>query len=485
MEKTLERWIASARVLNEYGKSEDERLFSKVLSEVVETFRPLGVRIFNLSVNIINHLWNLKSARTAPRKSWLARAIDRLSREKDVIFVISTGNLLKEDVKHFIQDTEGYPAYFFNDEAKLLDPAQSALAVTVGSLAHSVLISGNVPNVQAIADKNFPSPFTRCGSGIMGEIKPEVMEYGGNLAFNQNLNTVVNNPSLDIMVASNRLSPALTHDSGTSFATPRISFKLAQILKSIEALENVQIRPVSAPLLRAFLINSSQYPDELQSFIETLKKQVSTKHWANITGYGVPEHDRATNSDEHSVVMFYQGSLPCNQVALFEIPVPVELSNSRRETKRLTITVSFAPEVQKWGLDNYLGTSLKWRLFRGDIDREEVIAALGKEDEENSQEKPELPDELSGQYGLQLRSRGTIQHDIFEWKQHKEHFSNNSYTLGIAGFEKWGRKEPPPVPFAVVARLEDCGQTTEIYSLVQNILTRIEISSRVNHNVDD
>lgn len=66
-------WIASARVLDRDNLLEDERLFSKVLIEVVETFVPLGVRIFNLSVGIINRKWNAEAKRTVPRKSWIAR----------------------------------------------------------------------------------------------------------------------------------------------------------------------------------------------------------------------------------------------------------------------------------------------------------------------------------------------------------------------------------------------------------------------------
>ncbi len=41
-------WIASARVLNQDNEIEDERLFSKILREVVETFTLMGIKIFNL-----------------------------------------------------------------------------------------------------------------------------------------------------------------------------------------------------------------------------------------------------------------------------------------------------------------------------------------------------------------------------------------------------------------------------------------------------
>ena len=66
-------WIASARVLDKDNNG-DMRLFSNVLREVVATFVPLGVRLFNLSVGISNRLWNAEGKRTVPRTSWIVRS---------------------------------------------------------------------------------------------------------------------------------------------------------------------------------------------------------------------------------------------------------------------------------------------------------------------------------------------------------------------------------------------------------------------------
>jgi len=66
-------------------------------------------------------------------------------------------------------------------------------------------------------------------------------------------------------------------------------------------------------------------------------------------------------------------------VAYLDIPVPVALTNTGDGTKRLTITLVHAPEVQRWGLERYLGTTMKWRLFRGDVSKEDIIAAMSIE----------------------------------------------------------------------------------------------------------
>jgi hypothetical protein len=74
-------WIASARILDENNQIEDERLFSKVLEEVVVHFSKKGLRIFCLAVGDVRKVWGDSSRRVLPRKSWVARRIDQLSRQ--------------------------------------------------------------------------------------------------------------------------------------------------------------------------------------------------------------------------------------------------------------------------------------------------------------------------------------------------------------------------------------------------------------------
>lgn len=470
-------WVAGARVLDEMNRAEGDeethpRLFSLVLKEVVETFVPMGVKIFNLSVNIINRLWHKEVKRTVPRRSWIARTIDKLSREYDIVFVVSTGNILPPQVRAFVEDGKSYPIYLAEVEAAIFDPAQAALALTVGSIVPTTLAVGRVATASAIAEINQPSPFTRSGPGICREIKPELVEFGGNYLIDEG-GQVRSNPGTNVMIASNKLTPAIANDSGTSFAAPRVAHKLARILTDLQSLG---LEDVSAPLLKAFAVNSASYlseESEFRDFAESLD-QVKPKHWLNVLGYGFPDDARATDSDPYTAILFFQGKLEPNKVAFFGIPVPSVLADAEDGTKRLTVTVVHAPEVQRWGLERYLGTSLKWRLFRGNINREEIIAAMSNEAEDI--EQPEMPNEMSNpKIGLTLRSRGAIQHDVYEWNRHRREFSTGLYTLAIAAYEKWGRAT---VPYAVVVRLEDTTRTcSQVYTEVQNILAQIEIKT--------
>jgi len=288
---------------------------------------------------------------------------------------------------------------------------------------------------------------------------------------------VRSNPGTDVMMASHQLTPAIAHDSGSSFAAPRVAHKLAMILADLQFLG---LNQISAPLLKAFLVNSASWKrlgEEFEQFrhhLETIQADL----WRHVVGYGLPDAGSATDCDQFSAVLYYQGTLEPDRVAYFDIPVPAVLTDADDGIKRLTITLVHAPEVQRWGLERYLGTTMKWRMFRGDIDREEIIAAMSVEDGDSGGEEPQRPGELPGKLRVTLRSRGCVQHDIIEWSRHQAHYSDRTYTLAVAAYRKWTRKVAP-IPYAVVVRLEDTTRTTQdVYVEVQSILAQIEVQAQ-------
>ena len=311
-----------------------------------------------------------------------------------------------------------------------------------------------------------------------------MVEYGGNYLLQEELGRVQANPGLNIPVASHQLTPALTYNTGTSFAAARVSYRIARILHD---LQQMGVEP-SASLLKAFLVNSARYPltgDSLKEFNDELAIG-DGKAWLNLFGYGVPDEQRATDCDEFSAVMFYQGTIEPNTVAFFDVPVPENLVEAERGKKRLVLTVVHAPDIQRWGLEEYFGTVLKWRMFRGDVAREEVLTTMSRVDDDDllatadsglgmpasddRTEGKDGPQELPFSLGVTLRSRGTVQHDKYEWTIHKADYSAGPYTLAIAAYERWHRSKPNPVPFAVVVRLEEETRSAEVYAHVRATL---------------
>jgi hypothetical protein len=207
--------------------------------------------------------------------------------------------------------------------------------------------------------------------------------------------------------------------------------------------------------------------------------------WVNILGYGVADYQRATYCDQFSVVLYYEGEIPADSIVFIDVPVPASLQGADQGTKRLTVTTAHSPDVQRWGLEEYLGTVLKWRMFRGDVARDDVIRAMSREEDERTQdpqeEEQELPNELSFNLGINLRSRGCVQQAVTEWKTHKAEYSANHYTLAVAAYERWGRANPSPVNFGVVVRIEETTRTAEIYAEVQNALVELEVQTRARN----
>ena len=314
---------------------------------------------------------------------------------------------------------------------------------------------------------------------MRNEVKPELVDVGGNLIYDRRGDWVRGDPGSSVVMASHQLTPAAVYDRGTSYAAPRVAHKLALLLKD---LEDADIGPISAPLLKAFLVNSSGYrgDDELAAIQDELDSH-QRRFWLNVLGYGVPNPVRATYCDDYSAILCFQGCIRPDQVAYFDVPVPRGLADSTGQ-KRMTVTVTHYPEVQRWGLERYLGTDLKWRLFRGDVNREEIIAAMSRDEtaadqEADEGEEVELPNELKFNHGIMRRSRGTVQHDCLEWTQHRDEFSDNHYTLAVAAYKRWSRNVAP-VPYAVVVRVEDLGRTTQVYSEIQEILVQLEVEAR-------
>ena len=126
----------------------------------------------------------------------MASIIDELAYlYPNILFIVSTGNQhpIKNPTGYTSIDevTANYPKYLIDSaHFKIINPATSALALTVGSIAQTErrrieTFSGEQIKTP-IAKEHQPSPFTRTGPGINGMIKPELVEYGGNLILYNN-----------------------------------------------------------------------------------------------------------------------------------------------------------------------------------------------------------------------------------------------------------------------------------------------------------
>ena len=241
--------LFSGRVFKDDGTDRTDFVESSVEEAVYYFCREYGCRVFNLSYGDLNKVYDGRHLRG------LAYTLDYLSRSLGVLFVVSSGNRSLNSLP--TPTRERYPDYLFEEENRILDPGTAVNAITVGAIAEheATLDAQRYPGyVEAmpVARRDQPSPITRCGPSVNHAIKPDFVEYGGNVAADRLGNLQKRGLgvlSLDSGFASGR---PFCEDIGSSFAAPVVARKAARLL--------AELPDASANLLRALLGTHTSVP---------------------------------------------------------------------------------------------------------------------------------------------------------------------------------------------------------------------------------
>jgi hypothetical protein len=214
-------------------------------SELIEQIRD--------AISRNNHIkiWNLSigTDREADLYEFsdFAQALDEIQDENDVLICKSAGNCDNFKINA--------------PKRRITKSADTVRGLVVGSLTHN-------KNNTDHAEKHNPSPFSRIGPGPAHLIKPDIVHLGGN-AGTDIRNNVVLNP-----VRSFAPDGKIAKQVGTSFSTPRVS----AIAAGLNALLNENF---NALLLKALIIHSAKYPEEM-------KMAIADK--LNAVGFGIPSN---------------------------------------------------------------------------------------------------------------------------------------------------------------------------------------------------
>ncbi|WP_223277985.1 S8 family peptidase [Nostoc sp. 'Peltigera membranacea cyanobiont' 232] len=177
-------WLFSARVTDENGKYDEDILVETQLHEAIRAFveHYPNCKVINISLGNDEQIY-----RDGLKQFRLAAKIDEIAyqyQDKNIVFVISAGNAFYEEAQSNEQLRTEYPNYLLNKSARIIDPATSAIALTVGSLSFgrgSITEPSDVRRQPIAKLPGHPSYFTRTGFGVDGMIKPDVVDYGGAL----------------------------------------------------------------------------------------------------------------------------------------------------------------------------------------------------------------------------------------------------------------------------------------------------------------
>lgn len=452
-----EIWIFSAKVMykDEYGDAtfDEKQLLEHQLESAVRTIvgNYPNCKVINLSFGYAEYrMWGNKNQFN------LASLVDDLAKELNVIFVISIGNF-------YNGNTDNYPHYLLdesNDSAKIIDPATSALAITVGGL-YNHNTTGDYGTL-----KPYPSPKTRVGLGYQGMIKPELVEYGGG-GFGEESDIVTLNPK---WIKEGRL---FTLAFGTSMSAPKVSHYVAKLINKYPSK--------SLNLIKALLLSSASIPSERPLNLSGIKinsNEKAAKDLMKIYGYGKPDLKKAMYSESNRVLLMRENSVKLNNFHVYEIYLPEDFrENKGRRT--ISVTLVYNPPINKNRTD-YLGVKFETHLFKN-TSQDEVISKYKKIDI-GSLEEDLIPvdgvrlQEITLHPGSALRKKGVHQKGFVEYDRKSPSIDlNKPLNLVVICQNKWIQDEDYMQDYAVVVSIEYSEQV-DIYN---KILLRNRVRTRI------
>lgn len=420
-------------------------------------------------------IFNLSICSNAPHKtghmsSWAA-IIDKLSYEKDLLFLISAGNISTFDIKHFLNQGATYPQYLEEKYCRLANPSQSIFSLSVGSININNYEDVNWTSIGGIGEV---SPFSRIGTGIWGGIKPDVVEHGGGFIISKNGNNQIReheSTSPELIRSTLHGGSALGRDSvGTSFTTPKVSY-IAAMLKQLYPDEDNN-------LIRAFIAQGARLPNE--HFRNPSKTSI------RYFGYGLPSLERVTKNSEHRITFYNTGKLKAEEGHLYSLSIPEEIRGQGDEYDILIeITLAFSTKVRRTRqkTKSYLATWLDWSTSKIGESFEEFKEYALKEIEESKTDYDKdarkvfdtfkwMINDRSDHGSVQgiSRTNSSLQKD---WTIMKSYELPNELNIAVRGHKGWD-KNKSEVPYALTVSIEILGSDIPIYESIK-IENEVEI----------
>ncbi len=299
-----------------------------------------------------------------PIPSELTVVIDQLSRELQVVVVVSSGNVTSlPEGRHWFKD---YPQYLNDEDARVATPGGAALAVTVGAFAVA-----DAPDTSAggyrlpIAKAGQISPFSRTGptrgSSKNGTRKPEFVAPGGNWVWDESLG---NYPS-DLAVSVVTLEPpesgfgrVVGYSNGTSLAAPYVAHEIAKISSRY---------PSASPNLLRVLTALSCVVDAHPTSSTVLEQEGTIS-----AAYGLPDASRVLESGGNRTILTFQGEMKTNSRVIHRLPIPEEFAASGAYERHFRVALAFDPPVRRSRKD-YIAGKMHFEFVRSHS-LEEVIA---------------------------------------------------------------------------------------------------------------
>ena len=280
----------------------------EIIEEVMEKYSST-TKIWNLSLGIENKPCD-------GLMSDLGVFLDYIQDTYHVQVFVSSGNVNRLPLRNWP------PQKDIGEHDRLISPADSVRAITVGSVAL-------FDSADSIVKFNEPSPFSRRGPGANYIVKPDVVDYGGNYSTSYKID--------GLGVKGLNSSGKIVEGNGTSYSTPRSLQKYASIY---EEMIEPDLLLAKAMLIHSARMNSRELLDE---------------HPDNIKyyGFGIPSADTQgilQCSKDCVTLVFKQKISQGSHLEMYDFPFPKSLIKNNKYIGEIGMTLTYLPPLdQKYG----------------------------------------------------------------------------------------------------------------------------------------
>ena len=483
---TPSNWLFSAKVM--YAKRNEitgvesavydkEKLFEHQLKDAVEGFlsnSAYNIKVVNISLGNVHEIWHKSYTRQLP----LAALIDELAFTfSQTVFIVSTGNQSPQNIYNSIAEIkDNYPRYLIeNDSFKIINPATSALALSIGSIASEVKRKeerfGEEQIKMPIAEAHQPSPFTRTGFGVNGMLKPELVEYGGNLILSEKYGRITEDATGKLALLNNAVvDNIIKFDVGTSFVAPKVAHLAGKIANTFPNK--------SADFIKNMLLVGAKYPflPAKDFYGVRQKEEITKKNHLSVCGYGLSHYEKARYSYDNRAVLWDEGEIGLNQIKVYSLDLPA-LFFTEEGRKNIIVTLTFTPETRSTRGDSYLGNRMEFHLFHS-VKPEELIDKYGVI--ENDTEKGNVPNDLKGFEikffpGANIRKAGCHQKAWKTYKKRPQSPPKSPISLVLLNLDKWIRNESRMQNYCISVIFEHTKEIDIYHALRTNIQQRTRL----------
>ena len=472
-------WLQNARVLDRNCRLPKDLFPPALISNIVKFYQgERGTRIFNHSIA------GRTPCRTQYMSAWAAE-IDNLSWQHDILFIVAAGNLpidgslgnSRLSIRDRLQQGKTYPDYLLSDSCRVPNPAQSFQALTVGSVS---LQTFRDLSRQSISKQDYPSSFSCTGLGMWDSIKPEVVEYGGDLVSDGGTQPNLTYPPEvcpDLVRSTLNGGPMSARDCiGTSYAAPKVAHIAARLA--------AELPNESCLLYRALIVQSARFPD----WVETTNFDLYSA--IRLLGYGIPNLDRALGNSNNRITLIAKGErrIAARQAQIYEVSLPDGLRSPGEDLDILievTLSYKAQPRRTRRARRKYLSTWLDWECSkRGEVPERFLDRVLKEYDAPAEAEESESifnwvlnKRKNWGQARNVSRQEGTLQKD---WAIVKSYDLRESFCIAVVGHEGWNNDPNATVPYALVVSFEAVDTNIPIYTSIATVQVPTQVETQVS-----